>query len=102
MNSENHNTVPPASIDVSALAKLANLELTPEEAASFQQNLEQKILFARKLEELDLTDIEPMLQPTAVNAVWREDLPRAGLARDFVLKNAPQHDGEQVIVPKIL
>ena len=91
-----------AGMDVPYVARLARLALTDEETALFQRQLGQVVDYMRELGELDLAGVEPMAHTTKLRNVLRPDEPRPGLARETVLANAPCHDDNQFVVPKIM
>jgi aspartyl-tRNA(Asn)/glutamyl-tRNA(Gln) amidotransferase subunit C len=90
------------NIDVAYVAHLARLQLTPEETTTFQEQLEQVVGYVRKIDELDVTGIEPTAHAVQVDNVFREDKVKPGLERDRVLENAPSCIQEQFQVPKIV
>ena len=58
---------------IDKLAKLARLEFNPEEKIAIRDDLQRMIGFVEKLNELDLSGVEPLLHiGTEVN-VLRED-----------------------------
>ena len=89
-------------IDVEYVARLARVNLTPEEAALFQKQLMQVVEYIRALQTVDVDGVEPMAHAVTVENVFRDDSPRDGLEREAVLANAPEHDGEQFRVPVIV
>lgn len=89
--------------DVSYVADLANLELTPEERRRMLRDLNSILDYIDRLNELDTTDVPPMaqmLQP-AVEAL-REDILRPSLPHAAALANAPDSDGDFFKVPKVI
>ncbi|MGI6086742.1 MAG: Asp-tRNA(Asn)/Glu-tRNA(Gln) amidotransferase subunit GatC [Kiritimatiellia bacterium] len=90
------------TIDVPYVARLAHLELTQEETALFQQQLEKALECVRELAAMDVDNAEPMIQVIPLSNRLRQDQPRPGLSREEALVNAPRHDGEQFVVPKIV
>lgn len=89
-------------IDVGYVAQLARLALSESEKKLFQKQLEKIVGYVNDISCLDVTDVQPMAYSTANQNVFRPDEPRAGLDRETVLKNAPVHDGQQFLVPKIV
>ena len=83
------------SIDeVKHVAKLAKLELTEEEIVKFQKQLSSIVEFVRKLEELDIKNVNPTSQVTGLENVFREDEVKPSLNQKDVLANSPStHDG---------
>ena len=58
--------MPHSHIDVRYVANLARLELTPEEVATFQPQLEAILHHAEALSKLDVSGIEPTAHPAPV------------------------------------
>lgn len=92
----------PEKIDVAYVAHLARIALAPGEQGMFQQQLEHILAHVDKLNELDVSGIEPMAHAIPVKNRFRDDVPRAGLDHETVLANAPQAKHEQFFVPRII
>jgi aspartyl-tRNA(Asn)/glutamyl-tRNA(Gln) amidotransferase subunit C len=90
------------TIDVAYVAELARLELSPDEKRTFQQQLETIVQYVEKIGELDLAGIEPTLHGQALVNVFREDVVVPSLDRDQVLANAPERNGFEFKLPKIV
>jgi aspartyl-tRNA(Asn)/glutamyl-tRNA(Gln) amidotransferase subunit C len=88
--------------DVAHVARLALLELTPEELVQFTGQLAAVLDHARDVEALDLADIEPLLHPLPLRNVFRADEPGDALDRDEVLNQAPSAESGRFRVPAIL
>lgn len=91
--------VPLDESDVRAAAALARLALRDEEVETFQRDLDAFLAHVRDLEDLDLTDVPPMLAPHAEGPRLRADEPRESLPREAALAAAPAHDGESFVMP---
>lgn len=89
-------------IDVNYVADLARLELTPEEATTFQKQLDDILGYIDQLSELDVEGIEPTAHASPVFDRIREDIARPGLDRDAFLDNAPDTANDQLRVPKVI
>lgn len=89
-------------INVRYVADLARLELSEEECAVFQRQLEAILGHAESLAALDVTGIEPTSYPAPVYDVMREDEPGTSLPQSSVLENAPDQAQEQIRVPKVI
>ena len=90
------------NIDVRYVADLARLELSEEECAVFQRQLDAILGHAESLAALDVTGIEPTSYPAPVYDVMREDVPAGSLPREAVLANAPDQAQDQIRVPKVI
>ena len=100
--------------DVTYVAELANLELTPEERQRMVKDLDSILSYIDRLNELDTSQVPPMAQvftnssaaetgPRRAPArAWRDDTPAPCLPRDEALRNAPASDGEFFRVPKVI
>ena len=89
-------------IDVEYVAHLARLALGEDEKVLFQKQLEKIVGYVNDIAGVDVTGVEPMAHSTSSRNVFRRDEPRPGLDRETVLNNAPVHDGQQFLVPKIV
>jgi aspartyl-tRNA(Asn)/glutamyl-tRNA(Gln) amidotransferase subunit C len=72
------------------IAALARLSLTDEELALYQEQLSAVLEYAERLQALDTDAIPPTATVLPVRNVLRADEPRASMARDDILANAPQ------------
>jgi aspartyl-tRNA(Asn)/glutamyl-tRNA(Gln) amidotransferase subunit C len=87
---------------VENVAKLARLQLTPEELDRYGKQLGAILDYIAKLEKLDVQGLEPLTQAVDMANVFREDVPRPSLPRDAALQNAPERTSDFFIVPKII
>ena len=94
---------------VAHVAKLARLDLAPEQLSSYQQQLVRVLEHVAKLSELDVSGIEPMNHPppppgvdaSSVNRLDEDEISPSLTAEQF-LANAPQQQGSLLAVPKVL
>jgi aspartyl-tRNA(Asn)/glutamyl-tRNA(Gln) amidotransferase subunit C len=89
-------------IDVRYVANLARLELTDEEVATFQPQLEAILRHVDAISGLEISGIEPTAHPAAVFGRMRDDSPHSSLASAAVLQNAPDQCQGQIRVPKVV
>ncbi|MBI5386791.1 MAG: Asp-tRNA(Asn)/Glu-tRNA(Gln) amidotransferase subunit GatC [Verrucomicrobia bacterium] len=89
-------------IDVKYVAHLARLHLTPEEEQKFSAQLGQVLTYIDKLNELDVSQVEPMAHAVPLVNVTRPDALRPGLTNEDALRNAPAAAGGLFVVPKIV
>ena len=87
--------------DVEHIAKLARLNLTDEQKARYRGQLEAILDHVARLQELDTTDVPPTTSISARQMPLRTDEPYPGLAKDDLLKNAPQQDDGQFKIPPV-
>lgn len=96
------NPVSTAHIDVHYVANLARLQLHPDEAAQFQEQLDRIIAYFNQIRTVNVDGVEPMAHAASVHNVFREDVVRPGLDHEVVMSNAPAQTDGQFTVPKIV
>ena len=89
-------------IDVAHVARLARLNLTPEEAEVFQQQLTRVLDYAETLRAADISRVDAAGESEALFDVLREDEARPGFTADEALSNAPRQANDLFIVPKVV
>jgi aspartyl-tRNA(Asn)/glutamyl-tRNA(Gln) amidotransferase subunit C len=89
-------------IDVNDVARLARLALTPEEATKLGAQLNQVLAYIQKLEELDVSAVEPTAHAVPLSNVTRPDQVRPSLGPELALGNAPAQANGLFVVPKIV
>ena len=89
-------------IDVAYVAELARLELTDEEKAVFQPQLENIVKYVEKISAVDVEDVPPTLNGREIVNAFREDVVRPSMDREDALANAPARTGDEFMLPKIV
>ena len=89
-------------IDVSYVAELARLELTEEEKATFQPQLESIGEYVDKISSVDVEGVLPMMHGRELVNVFREDVVGESLSAETALANAPARTGDEFLLPKIV
>ncbi|HVC44727.1 MAG TPA: Asp-tRNA(Asn)/Glu-tRNA(Gln) amidotransferase subunit GatC [Candidatus Binataceae bacterium] len=84
------------------VARLARLELAPDEEVSLQANLSEILTYIDQLSELDTAAIAPTLQVGEAGTPMRADVVTNHPAPDEMLANAPDRVGHFFNVPKII
>ena len=88
--------------DVAHVARLARLELGPDELESFTSQLRAVLDHAADLDSLDLDGVEPTAHPLPLSNVLRPDEVGPTLDPDEVLAAAPAIEDRQFKVPPVL
>jgi aspartyl-tRNA(Asn)/glutamyl-tRNA(Gln) amidotransferase subunit C len=93
--------------DVLRVAELAHLELAPAEVDTYREQLDSILSYVAKLEELDVSKVEPMAQVLFraegdVHPELREDTLRPCDVADAVLSGAPESAKPFFRVPKVI
>jgi aspartyl-tRNA(Asn)/glutamyl-tRNA(Gln) amidotransferase subunit C len=91
--------------EVLRVAQLAHLELSAEEVEMYRGQLDEILSYVGKLQELDVTNVEPMAQVAFTESgepKLRNDEPRPCNVADAVLANAPDSAKPFFRVPKVI
>jgi aspartyl-tRNA(Asn)/glutamyl-tRNA(Gln) amidotransferase subunit C len=89
-------------INVTHVAKLANLSLSDEETKKFEHQLAEVLTYFEKLNEVDVTGIQPTSQVTGLENVTRTDTVAPSLPQDDALANAASQKNNLFQVKGIL
>jgi aspartyl-tRNA(Asn)/glutamyl-tRNA(Gln) amidotransferase subunit C len=88
--------------DVEHVARLARLEITPEEKKKFTGQLAKILGHAAQLNELNTTKIQPTAHAVPMANVMREDKVVTWPDKESLLRQAPDRSGDFFVVPRIL
>ena len=91
-----------SDLDVAYVAKLARINLTEDEAKTFQKQLEDVLKYVEKLRQVDVTGIEATAHTLPVFNVFREDAARDWFTAEQALSNGPKQTDGLFIVPKVV
>ena len=89
-------------LDVKYVAHLARMSLTAAEEQKFGAQLGQVLGYIEKLNQLDVSRVEPTANAIPLVNVTRPDEIRASISNEEALKNAPAKANGLFIVPKIV
>jgi aspartyl-tRNA(Asn)/glutamyl-tRNA(Gln) amidotransferase subunit C len=92
----------PVEIDIEHVARLARLDLTPEEKERLRAQLGVILEHAAKVGEVAAADVPPTAQPIPRPNVLRPDEPRPSIGADAALSNAPAAEDQRFRVPRIV
>ncbi len=87
---------------VRRVARLSRLKLDDAEITKLTAELSQVLHYVDQLNEVDVSNVEPMAHAIELTNVFRADEPRPSLPREAALSNAPKTDGKYFLVPPIL
>ena len=88
--------------DVEHVAHLARLGLTDDELALLEGQLNHILDQYTILAQLDTEQIPPTAQTIELENILRDDVVRESLPVEAVLANAPEREGDFIVVPPIL
>ena len=87
---------------VTKVARLARLDLTPEELERMTSQLDGMLEHFADVDALDLSEVVPMTQPFPLVNVLRADVEQACLDRAEVMAVAPAAEDGRFRVPPII
>lgn len=86
---------------IKKIAHLARLELKPEEETELQGEIGKILNWMNQLNELDTSNIEPLMHMHHNTNVYREDIANNQLTKAEGLFNAPSKTKDYIMVPKV-
>lgn len=84
------------------VADLARIEIDADEVETLQADMNKILTFMEKLNELDTSNVEPLVYMNPEVNVWRADEVVQEISVENALKNAAVHNENYFMVPKIL
>lgn len=88
--------------DAKHIAHLARIHLKDEEAKNLSKNLEDILTYVHKLNDLDVSNIEPTSHVLPLHNVYREDQTKESLGQDKSLSVAVDKQNGSFKVPKVI
>lgn len=87
---------------VDKIAHLARLEFNDEQKIKIESDLNRILDFMESLNELDTTNVEPLIYLSEETNVLRKDELKQETSHEDALKNAPKKDSDYFRVPKVI
>ena len=88
--------------DVRHVARLARLALPEEHIGTITGQLESILDYVSHLQSIDTSGVPPTTRAVEVANVTRADHVQPTTTREGLLDQAPQRDGDLLVVPRIL
>jgi len=87
---------------VRRVAHLARVGVAEDEVEHLQGELNAMLAFVERLDEVDVSGVEPMTSVTPMTLKMRNDAVTDGNIADAVLANAPAREDHFFVVPKVV
>ena len=87
---------------IEKIAKLSRLELSEHEKHEFQKQLSIALDYFAQVEKLNTDQVAPLLTPTEIQAIYRQDENVQNGNPDKMLANAPDQLGNLFKVPPVI
>ncbi|WP_316736944.1 Asp-tRNA(Asn)/Glu-tRNA(Gln) amidotransferase subunit GatC [Pedobacter aquatilis] len=87
---------------IQKIADLARIHVNEKEVETLIPEMNKILSFMEKLNELDTSNVKPLVYMNEATNVWREDVVKQEISTADGLKNAAKHSDEFFMVPKII
>jgi aspartyl-tRNA(Asn)/glutamyl-tRNA(Gln) amidotransferase subunit C len=87
---------------VDRLAELSKLEFDEQAKEGLKKDLGKILDLVKKLEEVNVDGVEPLIYMTDEKNVLRKDEVRDMVSKEEALQNAPQRDSDYFKLPKVI
>jgi aspartyl-tRNA(Asn)/glutamyl-tRNA(Gln) amidotransferase subunit C len=87
---------------VDRLAELSKLEFDEHAQEDLKRDLGKILDLVKKLEEVNVDGVEPLIYMTDEKNVLRKDEVRDMVSKEEALQNAPQRDSDYFKLPKVI
>ena len=87
---------------IDRLANLAKIEFDDKARSEIKNDMNKMLEFVDKLNEINTEGVEPLIFMSEEINVLREDIAKETVTQKEALKNAPQHDSNYIMVPKVV
>ncbi len=84
------------------IASLGKLELADGEVEDYAKTLTVIFEHFEKLGKIDTSNVEPMITPSPIESIPRQDIVEGSLGADRALVNAPARQGNLFKVPPVV
>ena len=91
-----------SDFDIKYVANLARIKLTSDQEDRLGSQLGDILGYVKKLEELDVSNVEPMAHAVPLHNVMRADQVQPSITNEEALANAPKKAKGLFVVPKIV
>ena len=91
-----------SDFDIKYVANLARIKLTSDQEDRLGSQLGDILGYVKKLEELDVSNVEPMAHAVPLHNVMRADQVQPSITNEEAMANAPKKANGLFIVPKIV
>lgn len=88
--------------EIKEIALLSRLRVEDEKLDTVGKALSDILTYVEELDELDLTDVEPMAHAVPLHNVFRKDEAKPSLDRDEALRNGPEVENGYFKVPRVV
>ena len=89
-------------IEIKNLLFLARISADEKEHTKIIEKLKNTFNLIDEMQDLDLSDLEPLNNPLELNNVSREDVNNGRNSKADFLENSPESDEDYFLVPKII
>jgi len=89
-------------LTIEHIAKLARLKIDNSQIHEFSDQLSKVLNYFEQIAKVDTTGVEPMVTPTEIEEVWRDDVVSHDFTAEEMTGNAPSKMGNLFKVPPVV
>lgn len=89
-------------IDVNKIAHLARLRINDSEVGEYQKQMSDILQYFEEIASVDTAGVEPMVTPSEIELIFREDKKEKCQSAEEALQNAPERMGNLFKVPPVV
>jgi aspartyl-tRNA(Asn)/glutamyl-tRNA(Gln) amidotransferase subunit C len=87
--------------EIKKIAQLSRINLTSEEEVRYAETISAVLEYMKILDEIDTTEVKPTHQVTGLQNVVREDVVKKCEYSNKLLKQMPELEDEELVVPGV-
>lgn len=87
--------------EIKKVAELSRINITPQEEIRYAETISAVLDYMKILDEVDTSEVEPTHQVTGLQNVVREDVIKKCEYRNKLLKQMPELEDEELVVPGV-
>lgn len=88
--------------EIERIAKLAKLKLSDQEKQNYSEQLSKALDYFKQISEVDTAGVEPLVTPTDIALVLRDDVVIKEVSENEILSCAPERIGNLYKVPPVV
>lgn len=89
-------------MDVKKVAQLARLQISDAEEKTYKLQMEEILKYFGELSRVETKGVEPLVTPSEIEQVFREDQKEVVQTVEEALRNAPERLGNLFKVPPVV
>ncbi|OFZ13779.1 MAG: hypothetical protein A2Z20_05910 [Bdellovibrionales bacterium RBG_16_40_8] len=89
-------------MDIKKVAQLARLHISDTEEKTYKEQMEEILRYFSELSSVETNKVEPLVTPSEIEQIFREDKREVLQTIEEALQNAPERMGNLFKVPPVV